>query len=110
MSRSNAPRQDTLNRWVNTGAVTAYTDRLGRQATQIEDHAWLDGPNRAEAQALAALREAEAAMRAAAEMAQRAERLADAVHCAWLYGWDHEHPRQVFGADAAPADAKASFS
>lgn len=106
MSRSNAPRQDTLNRWVNTGAVAAYTDKLDAQAGQIENHAWLDGMNRPEALAHAALTEAAAAMRQATDMARRAERLADAVWTGHLYGWDHEHCRWVFGTDAAEAEAQ----
>lgn len=101
MSRSTAPRQDALDRWVDTQAVAAYANGLAAQSMQIDDHAWLDGPNRAEAQAMIALREAAEAVRAANEMAARAERLASAVYCAWLYGWDHEHPQSVFGSDAA---------
>jgi hypothetical protein len=110
MSRSpRPPHQGTLNYWVNTEAVAAYASNLDDRATRIEDHAWFDGPNRAEAQAIAALREAAAAIRAANDMAQRAARLDDAVACAYTYGWDHGHPRHVFGADAEPAAARQPF-
>jgi hypothetical protein len=75
MSRSNAPKQATLNRWVNAEAVEQYAAGLDKQAETIESWTWLDGPGPEQATAIAALRGAAAAVRGALALARPAERL-----------------------------------
>lgn len=87
MSRSNAPKQATLNKWVNFEAVSVYAAGLDEQARQIEGKRWPDEPSVKQAKAAAALKAAGEAMRAALELAAEAERRASDVAYEF-YVWD----------------------
>lgn len=85
MSRSNAPKQATLNQWVNYEAVKHYAAGLARNAGQIEGYQWPDEPTPKQAAAIEAVKAASAALDQALTLARTAEQLATEVSYDWLY-------------------------
>jgi hypothetical protein len=84
VSRSNAPKQATLNRWVNAEAVEHYARGLEAQANVIESWSWQGGEPEQET-AITALRGAAAAVRGALAIARPAERLSGEEYAERLY-------------------------
>jgi hypothetical protein len=84
MSRSNAPKQATLNEWVNAEAVEHYARGLEQQANVIESWSWQDGEPEQET-AIEALRGAAAAVRGALALARPAERLSSDEYAERIY-------------------------
>lgn len=71
-----APKQATLNKWVNAEAVGRFADRLSAQASEAHLGArWPDDPTAADRAAAAAFRAAETAIRAGLDLAREAEAL-----------------------------------
>lgn len=69
-----APKQATLNEWVNLEALAAYADRLRRVSAMIQARTWLDDPTEVEIAALATLAAAETGLREALELCGLSER------------------------------------
>lgn len=94
MSASNrAPRQDTLNRWVNPQAVRAYADSLDRRADRIDGESWLRDLTADEDALIRDLRASATAIREAMNRADDATRRDDDRAYARLY--DRPWPRRV---------------
>lgn len=79
-------KQATLNEHVNLEAIEAFAGKLKRDGEDIVSHAWLRDQTPAEADALSALSNAEAAMRLAFKLSCEAQQKAHIVFYARIYG------------------------
>lgn len=86
MSRSNAPLQKTIDRWVNVGALRAYARRLYAQQDTIAGYQWPDEPTGRQKAAIDALSRAQQALELAASLVGFAECLADELAYERIYG------------------------
>jgi hypothetical protein len=80
-----APRQSTLNQWVNTEALMHYAARLRGEAQRIADYSWPDDPAGEQAAVIVDLHLAAAAVEAAVDLTVAAHVAAHKVNYEWLY-------------------------
>jgi hypothetical protein len=85
MSRSNAPKQDTINTWVNWEAVDHYAKQFDSRAERIEAENWLKGLTPEQSAVVEACHAAAKAVREANELAHQARMQSDDVFYDRIY-------------------------
>ncbi len=79
-------KQSTLDHDINLGAIAAFVERFPARIEAIEGYAWPDNLTPKQADAIAALRRAETAMRLALDLAYEADSKAHEVWADRVYG------------------------